>query len=86
MEIIQRFTKLLHLDNGRVILTERCRGAYLDWIASERNNPGTPIGYVFIYFDGLERRIKLAFLPKSVKKITLQSSRQQIKAVKLNLH
>jgi tellurite resistance protein len=40
-----------------VTLTERCRGAYLDWLASERNNPDTPIGYVFIYFYGLERRI-----------------------------
>lgn len=33
------------------------RGAYLSWLAGERNDPATPIGYVFIYFYGLERRI-----------------------------
>ncbi|PHI29194.1 tellurite resistance TerB family protein [Budvicia aquatica] len=38
-------------------LSPRCRGAYLDWLASERNDAGCPIGYIFIYFYGLERRI-----------------------------
>lgn len=33
------------------------RGAYLAWLASERDNPDVPLGYVFIYFYGLERRI-----------------------------
>ncbi|TCL06291.1 TerB N-terminal domain-containing protein [Sodalis ligni] len=32
------------------------RGAYLDWLASDRSDPTCPIGYVFIYFYGLERR------------------------------
>ena len=39
-----------------ISLSPRCRGAYLQWLASERNNPDTPIGYVFLYFYGLERR------------------------------
>ena len=39
-----------------ISLSPRCRGAYLHWLAGERNNPDTPIGYVFLYFYGLERR------------------------------
>ncbi len=38
-------------------LSPKCRGAYLDWLSSTRDDPNTPIGYVFLYFYGLERRI-----------------------------
>ncbi|WP_445496266.1 tellurite resistance TerB family protein [Photorhabdus sp. SF281] len=38
-------------------LSPRCRGAYLDWLASDRSDASCPIGYVFIYFYGLERRV-----------------------------
>lgn len=38
-------------------LSIRCRGVYLDWLASTRDNPKIPLGYVFIYFSGLEYRI-----------------------------
>ena len=38
-------------------LSAKCRGVYLDWLASGRNNTNIPIGYVFIYFSGLEYRI-----------------------------
>lgn len=38
-------------------LSKQCRGVYLDWLASDRSLPQMPIGYVFIYFYGLERRI-----------------------------
>jgi len=38
-------------------LSPLCRGVYLDWLASDRANPNTPIGYVFIYFGGFERRV-----------------------------
>ncbi|QYK03563.1 TerB N-terminal domain-containing protein [Shewanella zhangzhouensis] len=38
-------------------LSKACRGAYLDFLASDRTDSGTPIGYVFIYFYGFERRI-----------------------------
>ncbi len=37
-------------------LSPEGRGAYLTWLASDRNNPDTPWGYVFIYFYGIERR------------------------------
>lgn len=33
------------------------RAAYLDWLADGRRDPATPIGYVFLFFYGLERRI-----------------------------
>lgn len=35
------------------------RRAYLDWLAGPRNDPAAYIGYVFLYFYGLERRLML---------------------------
>lgn len=35
------------------------RTAYLQWLASDRANPQAYIGYVFLYFYGLERRLLL---------------------------
>ncbi|MGX5802619.1 TerB N-terminal domain-containing protein [Bradyrhizobium sp. Arg314] len=40
-------------------LSPSSRAAYLDWLASDRANPATPVGYVFLYFYGLERRLML---------------------------
>ncbi len=34
-----------------------CRAAYLQWLANGRNAPHAYIGYVFLYFYGLERRL-----------------------------
>lgn len=36
---------------------EKCRGAYLDWLATGRSEPEANIGYVFLFFYGLERRL-----------------------------
>ncbi|MBK9031559.1 MAG: TerB N-terminal domain-containing protein [Myxococcales bacterium] len=33
------------------------RAVYLDWLAGVRADPAVPIGYVFIYFYGLEQRV-----------------------------
>ncbi|HEV2816242.1 MAG TPA: TerB N-terminal domain-containing protein [Allosphingosinicella sp.] len=38
-------------------LNPRARRSYLEWLASGRSNADTPIGYVFVYFYGLERRL-----------------------------
>lgn len=38
-------------------LSPMCRGAYIDWLASKRDAPDVPIGYLFLYFYGLEKRI-----------------------------
>jgi uncharacterized tellurite resistance protein B-like protein len=34
-----------------------CRAAYLEWLAGDRCDPNTSIGYVFLFFYGLERRV-----------------------------
>jgi uncharacterized tellurite resistance protein B-like protein len=33
------------------------RAVYIDWLVGGRQDPSVPIGYVFIYFYGLERRV-----------------------------
>ncbi|WP_256475984.1 TerB N-terminal domain-containing protein [Amycolatopsis sp. WQ 127309] len=38
-------------------ISPRARGAYLAWLAGGRANPNAYIGYVFLYFYGLERRL-----------------------------
>lgn len=35
----------------------KCKGAYLKWLSDGRIEPSTYIGYVFLFFYGLERRI-----------------------------
>jgi len=40
---------------GRI--PEKCRGAYLKWLADGRKEPEAYIGYVFLFFYGLERRL-----------------------------
>ena len=37
-------------------LDPRARRTYLEWLANGRTDPDIPIGYVFIFFYGLERR------------------------------
>lgn len=37
-------------------LSPDARGAYLNWLASDRHDAACPIGYVFIYLYGLERK------------------------------
>ncbi|MEV6445458.1 TerB N-terminal domain-containing protein [Amycolatopsis sp. NPDC051716] len=38
-------------------ISPRARGAYLGWLAGGRANSNAYIGYVFLYFYGLERRL-----------------------------
>lgn len=47
-------------------LSPLSRGAYLSWLASDRNDASCPIGYVFIYFYGLERRILVDGAQKAI--------------------
>jgi uncharacterized tellurite resistance protein B-like protein len=42
---------------GYSALSPESRAAYLEWLSSGRNNPHVPIGYVCLYFYGLERRL-----------------------------
>lgn len=50
-----------------ISISAQCRGAYLKWLASKRDDPETPLGYVFIYFYGLERRIVVDSLQNEVE-------------------
>lgn len=45
-------------------ISPACRAAYLEWLAAGRRDPYAYIGYVFLYFYGLERRA-LAEAPRS---------------------
>lgn len=38
-------------------ISSRCRAAYLGWLASDRAQTNVYIGYVFLYFYGIERRL-----------------------------
>lgn len=38
-------------------LRPEARRSYLEWLSAGRSDPATPIGYVFMYFYGLERRL-----------------------------
>lgn len=51
-----------------------CRGAYLKWLASGRSEPEAYIGYVFLFFYGLERRLII----DGAKGILLQAERLAI--------
>lgn len=53
-----------------------CRKYYLDWLASGRQAAGTDIGYVFLYFYGLERRLLIdAPPPAEVQALTQELER-----------
>jgi uncharacterized tellurite resistance protein B-like protein len=47
-------------------LSKNARGRYLNWLSSERNDLNTPIGYIFLYFYGIERRILVDYQKKQV--------------------
>ena len=38
-------------------ISPQSRAAYIEWLSSDRNDPETYIGYVFLYFYGIERRL-----------------------------
>ena len=38
-------------------ISPQSRAAYIEWLASDRSDPDTYIGYVFLYFYGIERRL-----------------------------
>lgn len=44
-------------------LPEDTRYAYLQWLAGPRSDPTTNVGYVFLYFYGLERRLMAGARP-----------------------
>jgi tellurite resistance protein len=51
------------------------RRAYLEWLASARDNPQAYIGYVFLYFYGLERRLILDHVANEHRTIVAEVQR-----------
>jgi tellurite resistance protein len=49
-----------------ISLSPKGRGAYLNWLLGDRSDSEIPLGYVFIYFYGLERRVTVDFIEKVV--------------------
>lgn len=49
-------TKTLDYWPNYSVIAAETRGAYLGWLASGRSHPQADVGFVFMYFYGLERR------------------------------
>lgn len=65
-----------------VSLTPKGRGAYLSWLSGNRSDPETPLGYVFIYFYGLERRIIVDSINEAVDDAEFKSLFDEILRLK----
>ena len=79
-------------------ITPSSRAAYLEWLASNRDDPKAYIGYVFLYFYGLERRLlvdrekglvhnkEIALLFREIKRlITVYGSNGSFRNYSVNL-
>ena len=59
-------------------LDARARAAFLDWLANGRSAPDAYIGYVFLYFYGIERRV-LVDLESNPTKSDLVACAQEVR-------
>jgi hypothetical protein len=53
----RRSDEPLHYFPSYADIDEEARTIYLSWLADGRNDPYIDIGYVFLFFYGLERRV-----------------------------
>lgn len=65
-----------------ISLTPKGRGAFLTWLSGNRNDPDTPLGYVFIYFYGIERRITVDSVKQAVDDAEFKSLFDEILRLK----
>ncbi|SCN46771.1 probable membrane protein YPO2297 [methanotrophic endosymbiont of Bathymodiolus azoricus (Menez Gwen)] len=65
-----------------ISLTPKGRGAFLSWLSSNRSDPEIPLGYVFIYFYGLERRIAVDSIHQTVDDAEFKSLFDEILRLK----
>ncbi|MDY0206650.1 MAG: TerB N-terminal domain-containing protein, partial [Pseudomonas sp.] len=65
-----------------ISLTPEGRGAFLSWLSGNRSESGTPLGYVFIYFYGLERRITVDSIKQEVDDTEFKSLFDEILRLK----
>lgn len=61
-------------------ITPECRRRYLEWLASGKQAPDADIGYVFLYFYGLERRLLLE-KPAAEEVRTLVGELRRLRAI-----
>lgn len=65
-----------------ISLTPKGRGAFLSWLSSNRSDSETPLGYVFIFFYGLERRITVDSIKQAVDDTEFKSLFDEILRLK----
>lgn len=63
-------------------LSPKGRGAFLSWLSGSRSEPDTPLGYVFIYFYGIERRITVDSIKQAVDDTEFKSLFDEILRLK----
>jgi len=57
-----------------------CRLAYLQWLADGKKDPNASIGYVFLYFYGIERRI-IADMPADEEILALVAEIERLRSI-----
>lgn len=65
-----------------ISLSPKGRGAFLSWLSGNRSDPETSLGYVFIYFYGLERRITVDSIKQGVDDTEFKSLFDEILRLK----
>lgn len=63
-------------------ITPQSRAAYLEWLASDRTDPDAYIGYVFLYFYGMERRLLIDDTNGQVSEDERKALVQELKRLK----
>ncbi len=61
-----------------ISISSGCRGALLGWLASDRDDPSALLGYVFIYFYGLERRVVVDSIQGEVDDLEYKSIFEEV--------
>ena len=63
-------------------ISPQCRAAYIEWLASDRSDPKAYIGYVFLYFYGIERRLLIDDVNREVSDDERKALIQELKRLK----
>jgi hypothetical protein len=56
-----------------------CRAAYLAWLAGGRSEPAANIGYVFLFFYGIERRVLVDALPSPAVQLEIAALLDEVR-------
>ena len=63
-------------------ISPQSRAAYIEWLASDRSDPRAYIGYVFLYFYGIERRLLIDDVNREVSDDERKALIQELKRLK----